>query len=417
MFKIFNTLFCSPSARARHATGPLAKERSAYLSHLESQGLSRKTLLSYAPVLLVVATFLRSRRGRILRSQLVLWARQWARSRRRLGLAKTLQWPESHFVQKGSAWCSFMGRLKEEHRTAPYHAVQTQTWASSLRTEEGLSERTIYGYRWWITKFREWLVQKELPLRLVTPNRVDAFLKQLASKGMGRITLSDAASVLRKFLHYAYQQGWCRRDLAPFILSPRVFRYENMPAGPSWLDVKQLIAATDGPTNGDLRNRAMLLLLAVYGLRCGEVTALRLDDLDWTRRILLVTRIKTARMQEYPLSVATGQAIERYLKEARPMSEEPEVFLTLRAPFRRLSAGAIYEVTSSLFNRVGIVGCKRGPHALRHACGTYLLNTGSSLKAVGDHLGHQCSSATQIYAKVDLAGLRAVASFDLGDLA
>jgi site-specific recombinase XerD len=53
---------------------------------------------------------------------------------------------------------------------------------------------------------------------------------------------------------------------------------------------------------------------------------------------------------------------------------------------------------------------------LRHACATYLLNQGFSLKKVGDHLGHQSLSATQIYAKVDLAGLRTVAAFDLGGL-
>jgi site-specific recombinase XerD len=49
-------------------------------------------------------------------------------------------------------------------------------------------------------------------------------------------------------------------------------------------------------------------------------------------------------------------------------------------------------------------------------CASYLLNGGLSLKAVGDHLGHRHLSATQIYAKVDLAGLRTIAAFDLGGL-
>jgi site-specific recombinase XerD len=67
-------------------------------------------------------------------------------------------------------------------------------------------------------------------------------------------------------------------------------------------------------------------------------------------------------------------------------------------------------------DRLGIASSKRGPHALRHACATHLLNHGFSLKKVGDHLGHRSLSATQIYAKVDLDGLRAVADFDLGGL-
>ena len=57
-----------------------------------------------------------------------------------------------------------------------------------------------------------------------------------------------------------------------------------------------------------------------------------------------------------------------------------------------------------------------GPHALRHACATHLLEEGLSLKEIGDHLGHRHPDTTRIYAKVDLAGLRQVADFDLGGL-
>jgi integrase/recombinase XerD len=57
-----------------------------------------------------------------------------------------------------------------------------------------------------------------------------------------------------------------------------------------------------------------------------------------------------------------------------------------------------------------------GPHSLRHACATRLINQGLSLKEVGDHLGQRDLEATRIYAKVDLIRLREVANFDLGDL-
>jgi integrase/recombinase XerD len=57
-----------------------------------------------------------------------------------------------------------------------------------------------------------------------------------------------------------------------------------------------------------------------------------------------------------------------------------------------------------------------GPHSLRHACATRLINQGLSLKEVGDHLGQRNPDATRIYAKVDLVRLREVATFDLGEL-
>ena len=93
-----------------------------------------------------------------------------------------------------------------------------------------------------------------------------------------------------------------------------------------------------------------------------------------------------------------------------------ELFLTCHAPFRRLSAGALYHLDQFAVAAPGHRQPKRGPHALRHANATYLLNSGFSLKAVGDHLGHRNLSTTRVYAKVDLVGLRAVAAFDLGGL-
>jgi integrase len=57
-----------------------------------------------------------------------------------------------------------------------------------------------------------------------------------------------------------------------------------------------------------------------------------------------------------------------------------------------------------------------GPHSLRHACATRLINEGLSLKEISDHLGQRDLEATRIYAKVDLVQLREVANFDLGEL-
>jgi len=57
-----------------------------------------------------------------------------------------------------------------------------------------------------------------------------------------------------------------------------------------------------------------------------------------------------------------------------------------------------------------------GPHSLRHACATRLINKGVSMKAIADQLGHQSLASTGIYAKVDLTRLRDVADFSLRGL-
>jgi integrase/recombinase XerD len=414
---MFKKLFRSAWAVSRHANGPLAEQRAAFLSHLASCGIARSTLLGYANAALVIAGFLdRRRRDEIQRAQLASYAQRWAKRQLRLGEAVGIKWVADRFNRVACKWCSFMGWLQDVEQSRPAYYAQLDAWTGYLRSEEALAEQTVSNYRWWTGRCLQWFEQKGVGLRCVTPTWLDRFVNSLSADEYSRATLACAAKILRRFFSFAHSQGWCSTELSHSILSPRLYQRENVPTGPAWRDVKRLIGATDGSSDGDLRNRAILHLLAVYGLRAGEVRSLRLDDVDWTRRILRVRRTKISRVHEYPLTSAASRAIRRYLRAARPRSDRPEVFLTLNAPFRPLSGGGIYGLVAVLMKRLNIASVKHGPHALRHACATYLVNNGLSLKGVGDHLGHETLSATQVYAKIDLPTLRAVAAFDLGGL-
>ena len=124
-------------------------------------------------------------------------------------------------------------------------------------------------------------------------------------------------NAVRAFIRHAERRGWCAAGLADTLHGPHVYRDHGLPIGPSWDDVNRLIqdAASDDPT--DVRDRAILLLLAVDGFRAGGVAALRLDDVDWEHDRLTVRRSKPGRSQVYPLMPVVGQAIIRYLKEAQ----------------------------------------------------------------------------------------------------
>jgi integrase len=155
------------------------------------------------------------------------------------------------------------------------------------------------------------------------------------------------------------------------------------------------------------------MLLAVYGLRRGEVARLQLDDLDWAGERIVVLRPKQRRIQCYPLMAAVGEAILRYLREVRPRCMHRTLFLTLAAPIRPLSASSITPIARARLSALGVALSPRGAHCLRHACASHLLASGFSLKQIGDHLGHRAANSTLSYTKIDLAGLRQVAELDL----
>jgi integrase/recombinase XerD len=248
----------------------------------------------------------------------------------------------------------------------------------------------------------------------LTITRIDETLQKMIKECRWvRRTVQTQAEHLRGFLRYAEMHGW-PKGLAQAIQSPRVFSQTSLPRGPSWHDVRRLIATTEGDRPADIRDRAILLLLAVYGLRADEVRRLRVEDFDWNLERLTVTCPKSRRTRTFPLCRSVGDAVLRYLKEVRPRSGHRAIFLSLQYPICPL--GNVWRVVAKRLRPLGVSLPHHGPHCLRHACASHLLTGGLSLKEIGDHLGHRRSESTRIYAKVDLTGLRQVADFDLGGL-
>ncbi len=286
-----------------------------------------------------------------------------------------------------------------------------------MREERGLSEVTIRGRCWHVQKFFTWLINQNRHLAEASVRDVDAFLSGKGCEDWGRVSVATSAKALRAFFRHAEMRGWCAHSIAAGISGPRLFSQEALPVGPTWVDVQRLITSTRGERPRDIRDQAILMLFAIYGFRSTEVARLRLEQVNWEREIIALLRPKQRRAQEYPLLQSVGQAIIRYLQQVRPRcSHHREIFLTLNAPFRPLSPGALYHAVRSRLCVLEIESRHHGPHSLRHACAGHLVAEGFSLKQVGDHLGHRSASATRTYAKVDLAGLREVGNFDLGGL-
>jgi site-specific recombinase XerD len=316
----------------------------------------------------------------------------------------------------GTSWLSFLGRWQEtKPRPSPFAGL-IKDFADYMREERGLSEATIHGRCWHVEKLLVWLMRQNRCLAEVSVREVDAFLSGKGGQDWGRVSVATSAKALRAFFRHAEMRGWCAAGLAAGINGPPLFKQEALPVGPAWMDVQRLITSTHGDPPRDIRDRAILMLFAIYGFRSAEVAGLRLEQVDWEREIIAIRRPKQRRAQEYPLLQSVGEAIIRYLQQARPRCSRREIFLTLKAPFRPLTQGALYHLVSSRFRALQIESLHRGPHSLRHACAGHLVAEGFSLKEIGDHLGHRSAFATRTYAKVDLVGLREVGNLDLGGL-
>ena len=414
---MFETLFKYSRILTRHRTGPFAEARERFLSHCAAQGMARATLLRQAREVLVIAERIDITRGETIGSPVIeAAADRWAREQHHRHRVQGLKWSRALFVQTATNGFHFWGRLEAPPpRFVPF-ADRLADFAAYQCDERGLSPVTIRAQSWHVEKFLGWLGEQNHSFDDVSLEDVDAFLANNGKRGWGRISVSSSAKALRAFFRHAATRGWCVASIAAGIDGPRLFQHEGLPVGPPWPDVQRLIASTGGDSARDIRDRAIRMLLATYGFRSGAVAGLCLEDVNWESEIVAVSRPKQRRAQEYPLVSEVGEAIVRYLQQVRPRCARREIFLTLKAPFRRLSQGAPYHLVSTRLDALGIQIPRRGPHSLRLACAGHLVAEGFSLKEIGDHLGCRSTEATRVYAKVDLVGLREVANFDLGGL-
>ena len=415
---MFQKLFERPHAIQRQLTGPLLEARLHFLIHCAEYGAVQSTLREIAHYQLIVIEHLKlPDTGAITHAEIEAAAERWAQ--RQAGFLSLKHAPsplsKARFIRHATHWLCFLGRLQTPASQPHPSAQLVNEFASFMREERGLSSETI-NYR--CREIEIYLAQlsgQQLSLSDLTITHLDDVLLQRINQARyARRTVQTHASTLRAFFRYAEHRGWCQCGLANAIKGPRVFRHETLPFSPAWEDVQRLLAGTNGTCPVDIRDRAILLLLAVYGLRSGEVCRLQLEDLDWELELLNLKRVKQGQTQQLPLSHMVGEAILRYLQEVRPRTFYRELFLSMRAPLRPLTRGAIGQLVRRRWQPLDVAIEHHGPHSLRHACATRLINQGVSLKEIGDQLGHRNLETTRIYAKVDLTHLREVADFDLG---
>ena len=402
---------------ARHEQAQLLREREAFIEHLLQQGTSLAAVRCVAWQLLNVIRLLGLTRLHDVRIEEIEEAAQrWTRQQRSNPNVHSYKHSGTYFIYVAKKWLRFAGALKYPAIPRARFAEKIDEFATWMTEEKGMSALTARSHQYKTSQFLKWFSERGRSLAGVRLRHVDEFLIFKGENGWSRKSARDYAEALRAFFRYAERRGWCKPGIAEGIISPRLYAQEGLPEGPDWKQVQRLLKTPSGNGAAALRARAVLFLLAVYGLRSGEVCRLLLSDFDWRSEKFTVNHSKCGGTQKYPLQREVGDALLAYIQNARPRSACPNLFLTLKPPYRAIGSSALWKITSRNMQAAGIRCRRRGPHCLRHACATQLLEQGVSLKEIGDLLGHRDVRSTSIYAKVHLQQLRRVADFDLGGL-
>ena len=219
-------------------------------------------------------------------------------------------------------------------------------------------------------------------------------------------------SVVRALLRWAHMTGLLAENLARVVAGPRLYDQATIPEILTPAEAKAVLLAVDRSKPSGLRNYAILLLAARYGLRPSDIRQLSLDHIDWRGSRIKLVQSKTDRVLELPLLPDVTRALVAYLKHGRPKTTVRNVFVRSCAPHRAFGPfDNLYHVIKKPLLKAGVLPRRgqRGLYLLRHSLAGQMIAAGQPLKAISDVLGHACPDSTFWYTKSDVEGLRSVA--------
>jgi integrase/recombinase XerD len=277
-----------------------------------------------------------------------------------------------------------------------------------LLKERGLSTAT--GSRYW-PYIQRFLLERfgDNPMRLyeLCPQDTDRFLLSHAHERTPKAA-QLMVSAMRSFLRFLFRYGETKCDLSTAVPAVVAWRLSDVPKYIKPEEIESLLESCDRSSSVGRRNYSILLLIARLGLRAGEIVALELGDISW-RTAEFTIRGKGQFRDRLPLPQSVGEALAIYLKTDRPKCSTRKVFVRMRAPYRGFKdSSTVSTIVRRAVEKSGLITPTKGAHLLRHSLATGMLRKGASMVEIGELLRHRSPNSTEIYAKVNIEGLRSI---------
>ncbi len=293
-------------------------------------------------------------------------------------------------------------------------AEQTEVLAGfqSWLRADGCAVSTVRAYRTVVGEFLA-IIGGRGGLAGLDGAVIGAFVQTLA--GYQAKTVEHKLCAVRSFLRFAAAGALIDAGVLDTVPAARSAKQARIPSVWDPADVAKVLEAIDRGNPSGKRDYAIVLLVCRLGLRVVDVKRLQFGDLDWPGNQVSVVQAKTGRRVVLPLLKDVGWAIIDYVRDGRPASDCPQVFLRHTAPIGPFSDQDHLHQILVKHARVAHVRFgeqrRHGMHSLRHTLATRLMEDGTPVERIADILGHQSVQSTGVYLKSSL-GLLARCALD-----
>ena len=283
-----------------------------------------------------------------------------------------------------------------------------ESFLEYLRIEKRYSLHTVRSYQNDLNQFYTWLDDNDMSAEPgeITSHQVRAWMVNLIDNGISPVSVHRKISCLRVFFRYLRKEGKVNHDPMDKVVLPK--KKKNLPqfVGEEALD-RLLDEYNFGNDFNGIRNRTVIEMLYMTGMRRSELIGLKENDVDIQEALVKVTG-KRNKQRIIPLTLSFTGRLEEYLKAKSEYSgtlDNDWFFITNKG--NKLYDKYVYNLVKGYLAMVTTIE-KKSPHILRHTFATHMLNRGAGLNAIKEFLGHANLSATQIYTHNTFEKLRKI---------
>lgn len=274
-----------------------------------------------------------------------------------------------------------------------------------LQYERRVSPLTIVAYRNDLRLFYEFVEAKGLgEAHSVRPKQIRRWIMHMLSGGLLARSVNRKIASLRSYFKFLCREMVIERNPCDAIDSVRTPKH--LPVFLHAPEMDLMLDSCDFPdTYEGMRDRTMLELFYMTGMRLSELVNLTDNQVDFSRRVITVLG-KRSKQRIIPFTNALDLQLKSYLQrrdlEFGCIAVGGHLFLTKKG--EQVYPKLVYRVVHKHIEMVSTIR-KKSPHVLRHTFATVLLNNGADLMAIKELLGHSSLAATQIYVHTDFEQL------------
>lgn len=272
----------------------------------------------------------------------------------------------------------------------------TDDFLRYLAYERNYSVRTVGEYRDDLNAFEAFYreIDATLSWKEIDEDIVRDWLVSMMEAGRAATTVSRRLSALRTFYKFLLKRGWVDADPVRDVQSPK----KGKPL-PVFVKESEMDRLLDGAFFGNdfqgKRDKLILEMFYVTGIRLSELTGMDVHDVDTSGRVLKVTG-KRNKQRIVPFGNELQSLLEAYFtaRKAEDVGEGGAMFVDERG--ERLTNARVRRIVQNYLGQVTTLK-KKSPHVLRHTFATSMLNHHADLETLKELLGHESVSTTEIY--------------------